>query len=318
MKKREFVAGVDGGGTKTLVVLEDRHGGTQTTWTGGPSNFQMIGVDEAAKVIVEGVRTCCAQASVEQAELAAVFAGLTGAGRDSDRNRMRASLESQLAQAGYAAPRVRVDSDARIALEGAFGGEVGIILIGGTGSIAFGKGYDGTIYRVGGWGRILGDEGSGFSIGREGLNLVARHLDGRIRSTILTQLVAEKLNLTDQDQIIIAVYRENFDVASVAPLVIEAAAQHDMECERILNKATFDLTEHVRTMTLKIERAARGRPRQKIPLALLGSVLTSDTVFRKILKHKITFSLPQITIVPPKLPPAGGAILMAQSLLGNN
>jgi len=143
------------------------------------------------------------------------------------------------------------------------------------------------------------------------LNLVTRHLDGRVKKSLLTKLVGEKLGLSTQEQIIAAVYRENFDVASVAPVVIQAAAEHDPECERILNRAAFELTEHVRALTLKIEAAARGHARQKLPLAFIGGVVTSDTVLRKIVQHKITFSLPQITVVPPASPPVHGAVLLA-------
>ena len=310
MKSKQFVVGLDGGGTKTEAVLVDPSGTLLSTKTGGPSNFQILGVEKAAAVILDLVQECATAAGCEPKDITAVVAGLTGAGRESDKSRMLAGLRDEMKKRGLAFDRLIVESDARIALEGAFRGKAGIILIGGTGSIAFGKAHDGTIFRVGGWGRILGDEGSGYAIGREGLNAVTKQLDGRIRSTILTKLLAQKFKLETQEQIISAVYKEQFDVASVAPLVIQAATEHDIECERILNKATFELTEHVRALLLKIEGAARGRARQKIPLAFIGGLLSSDTVLRRIVKHKITFSLPQISVVEPQSSPARGAVLL--------
>ena len=311
MKKTEYVIGIDGGGTKTLGYLASRDGTMVAEETGGPSNFQIAGPDQAAAVLYGVVTGCCNKAGCTLSQVRSIVAGLAGAGRESDRKSMADAFRHHARKKGAAFEFVGIESDARIALEGAFNGSAGIILIAGTGSIAFAKGYDGTIFRVGGWGRILGDEGSGYWLGREGLNLVTRNLDGRIRRTSLTKLVGEKLGLESQEQIIAAVYRENFDVASVAPLVIQAAAEHDMECERILNRAAFELTEHVRSLTLRIEASARGHARQKLPLAFIGGVVTAETVLRKIVHHKITYSLPQITVVKPASPPVHGAVLLA-------
>ena len=312
MKSKQLVVGLDGGGTKTEAILADPSGSILSKKTGGPSNFQILGVEKAAAVILDLVRECSAEAGCEPKDIIAVVAGLTGAGRDSDKDRMLAGVREEMKSRGLSFERIVIESDARVALEGAFRGKVGIILIGGTGSIAFGKGHDGSIFRVGGWGRILGDEGSGYTIGREGLNAVTRHLDGRVRSTLLTKLVSQTFGLETQEEIIHAVYKEQFDVASVAPLVIQGASQRDSECERILNKATFELTEHVRALLLKIESAARGRARQKIPLAFIGGLLANDTVLRKIVQHRITFSLPQISVVEPQSSPAQGAVLLGQ------
>ena len=163
--------------------------------------------------------------------------------------------------------------------------------------------------------RILGDEGSGYFIGLQGLNSVTRELDKRGKKTLLTRLVAEEFGLDTQEAIIREVYRNNFDIASVAPVVIKAAEQHDQESERILNKAAFELTEHVRALTFELEQATRG-PRQKIHLSFVGSILLQDSVFPKIVKHKIEFSIPQIAVVKPLASPAHGALLIARTLLG--
>ena len=312
MNNKQLVVGLDGGGTKTEAILVDPSGTILSKKIGGPSNFQILGVDKAASVILDLVQECVAEAGCEARDIVAVVAGLTGAGRQTDKDRMLSGLLEEMKRRNLSFAHTAIESDARIALEGAFSGGVGIILIGGTGSIAFGKGHDGTIFRVGGWGRILGDEGSGYTIGREGLNAVTKHLDGRIRSTLLTKMVSQKFGLSSQEEIIHAVYKEQFDVASVAPLVINGASQHDLECERILNKATFELTEHVRALLLKIESAARGKAKQRIPLAFIGGLLANETVLRKIVKHRINFSLPQISVVEPQRSPSQGAVLLGR------
>ena len=314
MEKPYYVIGIDGGGTKTAALLADEKGKTLAEDAGGPSNFQFIGVDQAARVLFSVISQCCQKAGCPISQVKCVVAGLTGAGRPSDQERMQKAFEAHARQSGAEFGTLKIESDARIALEGAFEGASGIILIAGTGSIAFGKTTEGDVFRVGGWGRIVGDEGSGFMIGREGLNAVTKELDGRGKKTQLTVIVAEKFGLSSQERIIAEVYRNNFDLASLAPLVIEAASKHDQECERILNRAAFELSEHVRALTLRMERATRGA-RQKIPLSFVGSLLTEDSVFPKIVKHKIEFTTPQIVVRKPQSTPAYGAALMALKLI---
>ncbi|MCI0707521.1 MAG: hypothetical protein L0Y80_08580 [Ignavibacteriae bacterium] len=307
----KFVLGIDGGGTKTTVVLADLQGNVLAEEVTGASNFLIIGLEKAVETIFGAADACCRKAGVSYENVEVLAAGLTGAGRVSDQQRMHEAIERYAQAQGIVIRRIIIDSDARAALEGAFRGSAGMILICGTGSIALGKSSDGRMFRVGGWGRIIGDEGSGYAIGREGLNAVSRQLDGRLKKTLLTDLVAKQHNLKTQEDIIRAVYRENLDLATVAPLVIEAAGKHDTECERILNKATFELTEHVRSLTLTMEHATRERGRQKLPLVFIGSLIATENVFTKILMHKIMFSLPQVTVVPPKASPSYGAVLLA-------
>lgn len=318
MKNTAYVVGIDGGGTKTAAALADRSGKILAEESGGPSNFQIIGVEKAAEEIIALISRCCMKAGCSPDEVKAGVAGLTGAGRTTDQQRMKQALEAGIQKTFPALDSIEVTSDARIALEGAFRGGLGIILIAGTGSIAYGKGYDSSILRVGGWGRTIGDEGSGYTLGREGLNIVTKDLDGRIRGSLLTKLVAERHGLTNQESIITEIYKNSFDVASIAPLVIEAASKTDLECSRILNRAAYELTEHVRALTLKIESAAGGMPRQKIPLAFIGSLLTNDSIFVKVVKHKIEFTIPQINVVKPQSSPSFGGVLMALQLMNKS
>ncbi|HLF19723.1 MAG TPA: BadF/BadG/BcrA/BcrD ATPase family protein [Bacteroidota bacterium] len=312
-QKNRYVVGLDGGGTKTAAIIADVNGTEAAEVVGGPSNFQMIGVEKAAEVLFGLIETCAAKVHCGFDNIASVVAGLTGAGRQSDQDRMREGFRSFARQRGPALDSVLIESDARIALEGAFLGKPGIILIAGTGSIAFGKDAQAVIHRVGGWGRMLGDEGSGYTIGREGLNAVTKDLDGRGEHTQLTKLVGDRFGLTDQEKMIAAVYRENFDIASVAPLVLEAASKHDPECERILNRAAAELCEHVRVMTHRMNSARKDRS-QKIRLAFIGTVAGGENVLSRILKRKISSTLAQIKIVSPEASPARGAVLMALSL----
>ncbi len=309
MAKKTLVIGMDGGATKTAALLSDLDGVVLAEETGSASNPQVVGPEESADVIVSLVEKLCSKASCSTNQVLVVVAGLAGAGREGDKVRVKTATLAEAKKRRVAIGTVIIESDGRIALEGAFKGRPGIILIAGTGSFALAKDHKGGIHRAGGWGRVVGDEGSGFVIGRDGLNAVAKHIDGRGKTTLLTKLIGEKLGLSNQEKIINGVYRENFDVATVAPLVIQAAEAKDIECARILNRATFELSEHVRTLVNKIEESSRSR--SKISLALIGSLISHANIYQKILKQKVTFSLPQVTIIAPEAPPAYGAVLLS-------
>ncbi len=302
--KNRYVVGLDGGGTKTAAIIADLHGTFAGEAKGTASNFQMIGVENASEVLFALVQECCRKVGCEFEDIACVLAGLTGAGRLSDQERMREAFRSLSRKRGANLENIRIESDARVALEGAFKGKPGIILIAGTGSITFGKDAQGAIHRAGGWGRTIGDEGGGYAIGRDGLNAVTRELDGRGQQTNLTKLVAEKIGLKDQESIIAAVYRDNFDLASLAPIVIETASTHDSVCEQIVDRAASELTEHVRAIALKMGG-------KSIPLAFIGTLLSTENVLANALRKKIASASPHISITQPLSPPAYGAVLMA-------
>jgi N-acetylglucosamine kinase-like BadF-type ATPase len=309
MAKKKLVIGMDGGATKTAAILSDLAGQILAEATGGPSNPQIAGVEKTAGVIVDLLEKLCDKVNCGTNEVLSIVAGLAGAGREGDKERVRSATLAEAKRRKVSIGKVGIESDGRIALEGAFKSGAGIILIAGTGSFALAKDHKGGIHRAGGWGRVIGDEGSGHTIGREGLNAVSKQFDGRGKPTALTQLIDERFGLSDQEKIINAVYRQNFDIATIAPLVVEAAAEKDVECARILNKATFELSEHVRILVRRIEESAHAR--SKIPLSFIGSLISNNNIYQKILTHKITFSLPQIKVVTPQAPPAYGAVLLS-------
>jgi len=313
MNDKRYVIGMDGGGTKTAAMIADLNGNILSEIVGGPANFQVIGVETVANTVIDLITQCCESVGCRYENIIAVMLGFAGAGRPVDQKRMHDGLRAVAAQKQIHLKKVIVDSDARIALEGAFRGDAGMILIAGTGSIMFGKDANGNIHRVGGWGRFLGDEGSGYSIGREGLVAVVRHYDGRGKATLLTKLVAEQFHLTDQT-IVAEVYKNNFDIASIAPLVFQAAEQGDAVCNAIVNKAVDELLLHIKAMLLKINVAGT------VKLAFIGGLLTHENMLSRMLRKKIeevaqtapfgaTKAL--IRLQEPECSPVYGAVLMA-------
>jgi len=309
MAKKQFVIGIDGGATKTAAMLSDLNGNVLVEETGGPSNPQIVGFDRVGELLVGLAAELCDRAGCKTTDVISLVAGLAGAGREGDKDQVKTAIANESKKRKFVLGHVGIETDGRIALEGAFKGKSGVIIIAGTGSFALAKDHKGATHRAGGWGRILGDEGSGYAIGRDGLNAVTKFLDGRGRPTLLTTLIDHRFGLSNHERIIGAIYRANFDVASVAPLVIDAAEAKDQESQRILNKATFELFEHVRVLVNRIEESKGARA--KIPVAFIGSLISNENVYRKILTQKITFSIPQVHVVVPEASPAYGAVLLA-------
>ncbi|MHB1687197.1 MAG: N-acetylglucosamine kinase, partial [Ignavibacteriaceae bacterium] len=231
-----------------------------------------------------------------------------GAGRRNDAERLEKNFISFSKTKGIEFEKVLVESDARIALEGAFAGKPGSILIAGTGSIMFGKDANGNIYRIGGFGRFIGDEGSGYSIGKKGLAAVAKEFDGRINETAISELLKEKFKIHSGDILITEIYKNNFEIASAAPLVIKAAENGDAIAGKILDEESDELILHISAMIKKIGQTF-------LNLSFIGGTISSDNIFSKMLKEKIKTKLPQVNVISPEYSPAVGAVLMAKEIL---
>lgn len=301
---------MDGGGTKTHAVITDHFGNILAEHVAGPTNFQIIGVEKAAETIFSLIQLCCESVHCSPKDVASVVCGLTGAGRVGDQKRMKEGLQRYARRKKSKLNSIIIESDARIALEGAFKGEAGVILIAGTGSIAFGKDEKGKIHRVGGWGRILGDEGSGYYIGRLGLTAVTHHLDGRGEKTALTKMIAKNFMLSDQTAIITAVYKNGFDVASVAPLVFEAAQKKDRVCAMIVEQAVIELAEHVRIASEKILSSSKAKVKSKVRLAFIGGLIAHQTLLSRLLRRYIQEEIPFVSLIEPMASPAYGAVVL--------
>jgi N-acetylglucosamine kinase-like BadF-type ATPase len=275
---------------------------------GGPSNFLILGTEKVSETLLSLLDQSKAALNCEYSDFAAIVLGTTGAGRRNDAESLENAFNAYLAGKGITINNFRVESDARIALEGAFSGNPGSILIAGTGSIMFGKDSEGVIHRVGGFGRFIGDEGSGYTIGKLGLTAASKQFDGRGNETLLTKLIADKFGITSPEILITEVYKNNFDIASVAPLVLEAAAQGDEACMSIVETQTDELIAHLASIAKKINRPV-------VDVSFIGGIITNDHIFSQLFKKKIAERLPVINIKEQDYPPEMGAIVMAKGLL---
>lgn len=305
MARKSFVLGIDGGGTKTLCLLADADGNILARREGGATNPHVVGIEAAARHLFKLIHEACEDARCETEELRSAVLGLAGAGRESDRRNLRETLGSLFAESGSRGLQIAIETDARIALEGSFAGGPGVVIIAGTGSIVIGKTQRDDVVQVGGWGRILGDEGSGYAIGCEAVKALALHMDGRGEATKLREVFARRFNWETRDQIIAAVYKEKFDLASLAPVVFETALANDVVSQRILQRAAALLVEQASHVIKKMGVL------RKIGLVMAGGLIDHPTAYANVLHMKLIKLLPQVDIRPPVHSPAQGAVLMA-------
>ena len=300
----QYFLGFDGGATKTTAAIVDSHGELLIEKTGGPSNFQIIGIPQASGNVVDVARAALAETKLEFSDISGIFLGLTGAGRKNDQKRMKEGFEEYLRNKGLPVPWIGVESDALAALEGAFPARAGMILISGTGSILLAKDDNGTVVRTGGWGRFVGDEGSGYAIGRAGLTAYVKAYDGRGKRTSLTELVNERLGIESPQSLVLKLYHEHFDIASVARIVLEAADRDDEVAVSIIDDAANELMSHI--------RAAVSITGTEIPVAFMGSIVSHENLLVTELTELISREFPAIRIRHPEKSAAAGAALLAR------
>lgn len=297
---KKFLVGIDGGGSNTKLLLTDINLNILETSIGGPSNFLKIGLDSASRNVYELVIPFIHKYKESRFY---IVIGTAGAGRKNDADEFEFNLKKYFYQNAV----VKVVSDAGITLKGAFENEDGAILIAGTGSILYYK-SDKVVNRVGGFGRLIGDEGSGYSIGRKGLNTLAKILDGRLHSSPLMNLAEEKFEINSQELLITKVYKESFNIASFSEVVIEAAIQGDKYSLDIIKEEAEELFIHITTLIRKENL-------KKLNLVLTGGLLSNDNIFKSTLINKINKELPQVEVVNPKHSPEYGAVLIAKEII---
>lgn len=264
------VIGIDGGGTHMRAVIADESGRELAR---AESEGAVVGVDPT-NVVVQRV-TRAARAAAERAGTGlparAMWAGLAGAGREEGRVDVARGLGAE-----RLAESVVVGPDVEAAFQDAFGTGPGILLIAGTGSIAWARDPRGAVVRVGGWGERLGDEGSGFAIGMVALRAVARAEDGRGPRTVLADAVLDHLSLAAPDGLLAWISTASKgDVAALVPLVAAAAAAGDQVASVIVREAAAELVVHV---DAALERTAPWPDRPEV--ILCGGLLGDDGSLR--------------------------------------
>jgi glucosamine kinase len=301
---QRIFAGVDGGGTKTLVALADESGAELIRRTGPAGLVDPRDPTAAAEVVAAVVREAVRDAGLSGTP-AVLCAGLAGVGNRAEREAVREAL-----LAAGVAGRVEVVTDGQTALEGSLGGGAGILLIAGTGSVAYGRGPDGRVERCGGWGMVVGDEGSGFAIGRGGLVAALRATDGRGEQTRLLPLFLELLGVEDVAGIPPWAGRAaKAEIAALAAHVIRAAEQGDAEALRIVEAEARGLAEHAVALRCHLDPWPNA-----VPVVFHGGVLGSG-LYSGLVRRALADADPVLQVVPPVADAVAGALRLARAAL---
>ena len=289
--------GVDGGATKTLAVVVDVSGHECGRGVAGSGNHESVGFERAVQNVREAVDAAMLMAGATL-PLEAAWIGLAGIDRPEDQALFLPRLESLASQ-------MRLTNDAELALA-ALPGWTGIALIAGTGSIAIGRGPTGTIARTGGWGHVLGDEGSGYDLGRQALQAALQAADGRGGQTRLLALIVEHWQLARIEDVLPYMY-QHFDKAEIArlsDLVFAADQAGDAVARGILSRSASQLARHV----LVLHDALGFAP--SVPLALGGGLFVHQRRYRQPVLRRLRARIPVgpvAVVVDPALSAAQAA-----------
>ena len=303
-----IVIGIDGGGSKTHAIVADEQGRTIAETVGPGSAVKPGQAEASANVIAEVVRDALASCEMTHVLPRAICVGVAGAGREAQREELWQALVNR-----EIATEIVIHSDFSIALDDAFGDGPGILLISGTGSVAFGRSPTGTTARCGGWGPVCGDEGSGAWIGRRALSVVTASSDGREPETGLTGaiLTAAQLNETS-DLVEWASSATPAALATLAPVVMSVAESGDLRANALVTLAVEELVLHIRALA----RQLFGDERAAVGVALSGGMLQRGSALRKRLEHRLKSSVPGAQVRTEPVIAARGAVRAALRSVG--
>lgn len=298
---RHYVAGADGGGTKTMVQVMSVTGASLGRRELGSLNVngqtleqirQTLGaLVDVLKNTQGGLDACAA--------LCIATAGVSNP-------KAREIILTCLKQLGYSGT-VLLAGDQEAALQGAMGKAQGIVLIAGTGSICYGKNETGDSARAGGWGYLIDDYGGAYAIGLDILQAIVRAYDGRSEQTCLTQLVFEHLKIQSIPELMGFLYAPKTgkqDIAGLAPFITQGIMQADWQSGQIVLRAAKELAALVVPVAKTLNM-------QKGQVALSGSVLSKNQAIANATKQLIHQSLPHFEVITPMQDAAVGAAQMA-------
>lgn len=305
VEPKRLVLGIDGGGTGTTVLLAapNPDGGWTLLGRGesGPSNRHAVGTRAALAALDDAIDRAFAAAHLARRSADAACLGLAGAGRPKDQEVVR-----EWAARVNLADTVAVIEDAALLLAAGTPDGAGVAVVAGTGSMAFARHADGKTSRAGGWGPLLGDEGSGYALALAGLRAAARAADGRIGATPLTDKLLAALKLSRPQELVEVVYRgsDRAALAALAPVVLGVAEDGDPTADHIVREAASELAAATAAAAKSLGFGAA------FPVALAGGLFVSSCYrerFRTALADRGLAAEP-LTLVRE---PAEGAVRIA-------
>ena len=295
------VLGIDAGGTKTVCQLADERGEVLAEARRGGANLQAAGELDVEKVLHGVMNEVLGDTDLTPA---AICLGIAGVDRPEDSAVVRGIMK----RIGYKA-RVLVVNDALVALEAGAAGQPGVVVIAGTGSIAYGRNAHDEAARAGGWGYVLGDEGSGYWIGRAALRAVLRQSDRRGPVTRLTALLLEHFQVAHAQDLIHQVYHPALRPAAIAALaqcVQRAFTAGDAVAIGILRGAADQLEASAMSVARRLDLVGT-----QFPFVLAGGMFRAVPWLHDELDRRLTLASPKSRTFVLDVEPAAGAVRLA-------
>jgi N-acetylglucosamine kinase-like BadF-type ATPase len=294
-----YVMGIDGGGSAIRVMITTPDLTVCGQSDGPTANPGVVGFETATRTIQDAMRAALASADLSPGQIAAVGIGIAGAAAHHAAGWLR-----EVAAAVTPDALIVPSADFEIALVGAVGRREGVLVLAGTGSLAYGVNAAGQSALVGGWGYLLDDAGSGYWIGIRALAAVARAADGRGPHTSLTPVLLEALDLAQPLDLVPWLYLSETArtraVAQLAPLVLDQAADGDLVAQVIVTGAAAELTQAAHTVMRRLDMPAPD-------FAFAGGLLSGTN----LLSESLCTALGLETLPVPYHPPVIGAALLA-------
>lgn len=300
-----YYLGIDGGGTKTTCAVGDESR-LLATATAGASNIVRVGPEVARESLRRSVLQACAAAGVAPGEIAGTCVGGSGAGRPEVAAVVREILGEILPS------RIDVVGDMEIALEAAFESGPGVVVIAGTGSIAYGRDREGKTVRAGGWGFAIGDEGSAHWIGREAIRSVLRASDSHEHpSTVGAGSVAKDLFKAWGVTSLLDVARaaNSIPPPDFSALFPAVAASDDELARQVLRDAGRELAQ---IAVVVIGRLFADDKSVIVPVAMTGGVFRHSEMVRQVFYNELRKLEPRAQTDPRVVDPVEGALRMAR------
>ena len=297
-----LLLGIDGGGSKTRALITDRDGARLGEGIATSSNYHRVGFDGARAAIETAVANAFAQAGRTPVPFAAATLGLAGVDRETDRE-----LYARWLDGGQLAARYSIVNDAQLVLAAGAPEGWGVALICGTGSMCYGRSQSGAVARAGGWGYLVGDEGSGYNIGVRAIQLATQTADGRSFAKALLEVVLAYWKIERAEDLVSCIYDADTTLAKIAGLApaVLALAETDKYARRLLDGAASALAHHLDVVMKKL---ALDRP----PVALAGGLLCVSDALRSEVVARASAPLGDVHVIES---PVLGAIALARRLL---
>ncbi|MGD0512095.1 MAG: BadF/BadG/BcrA/BcrD ATPase family protein [Terriglobales bacterium] len=291
--------GIDGGGTKTSCVIGDEKS-VLGTGTADGSNVIRVGKNQARESLGAAIRQACAAADVVPTQIKRTCVGIAGGARPEIAGIVRRLLSE------FVSGEITVAGDMVIAMEAAFGSGPGVIVIAGTGSIAYGRNSKGETARAGGWGFAISDEGSGHWIGRSAVTAAMRAYDEGNQDGLLFEHIMKFWGLTTREELVVAANKSP-DFAALLPAVLSAADASDPTAQTILTEAGTQLATLAKIVIARLFANTGAAP-----VSVSGGVFSNSALVRGIFHKSVHDIYPQASMSAGVVDPVQGALALAR------